>query len=95
MYLNYPHIPNSQLDTKVLTRSAFWSLLSPCSDRCVTLAPGTDATPGTRATSPNTYGAALADGADTGRRAPPGERLLAHALCCALGSWAAPCCPAH
>lgn len=52
MHLNYPHIPNSELDTKALTMSAFWSLLSPCSDLCVTLASGTDVTPGTRTTSP-------------------------------------------
>lgn len=46
-----PTFPILQLDTEALSMSAFWSLLSPYSDRCVTLAPGTDATPGTRATS--------------------------------------------
>jgi hypothetical protein len=57
MHLNYPHIPNSHLDTEALTMSAFWSLLSPCSDRSVTLASGTDATtPGTRTTSPSWWG---------------------------------------
>lgn len=39
-----PTFPILQLDTEALSMSAFWSLLSPCSDRCVTLAPGTDAT---------------------------------------------------
>lgn len=66
-----PTFPILQLDTEALSMSAFWSLLSPYSDRCVTLAPGTDATPGTRATSAGTYSAALASGADTGRGAPP------------------------
>lgn len=33
--------------------SAFWSLPSPCSDRCVALASGTETSPGTRATSPH------------------------------------------